>query len=255
VNTLESARISIAVNAATTTRSDATLQLLLSDNLVTDPILENGLISYERTVAGNDWGVYDGGLFGSHFVIGSHSYHEFSQVVDLTETLSDEVLDAHSVPLTLGAWCIRGSWADDRIVIKAEFRDGTGAVLRTDTYHDALVNSETWTFRGSKVSDHPVGTRQVRIIMGNNDGEGWAGQYGAAFDGITVAAGEREMRFSSDLETWSDWEPAATTKAWSLGTGLGVRKVYVQMRDPANPGELQTSFDTIEVLAPSPPPV
>ena len=44
-------------------------------------------------------------------------------------------------------------------------------------------------------------------------------------------AGVADMRFSNDGVTWSDWEPYATTKAWTLDPALGVKRVYAQYRD------------------------
>jgi hypothetical protein len=46
-----------------------------------------------------------------------------------------------------------------------------------------------------------------------------------------TAFGAAQMRFKNDGEAWSDWEPYATTKAWSLTSGSGTRKVWAQFHD------------------------
>jgi YD repeat-containing protein len=56
-----------------------------------------------------------------------------------------------------------------------------------------------------------------------------------------------EMRFSNDNSIWSAWEPYATTKAWTLSAGLGIKTVYAQFKDSTNDISLPTS-DSIELL-------
>lgn len=52
-----------------------------------------------------------------------------------------------------------------------------------------------------------------------------------------------QMRFSDDNQTWSDWEPYATTKAWTLPAGDGTRRVYAEVRN--NVGRVGHSYDDI----------
>jgi hypothetical protein len=52
------------------------------------------------------------------------------------------------------------------------------------------------------------------------------------------------MRFSNDGILWTDWEPYATTKSWTLTEGDGQKTVHVQYRDRAR--NVSTSYrDTI----------
>lgn len=46
-------------------------------------------------------------------------------------------------------------------------------------------------------------------------------------------SGVTSMRFSNDGSTWSEWEPYATTKAWTLNGGDGDKTVHVEYRDGA----------------------
>jgi len=46
-----------------------------------------------------------------------------------------------------------------------------------------------------------------------------------------AAAGAVQMRFRNEAGAWSSWEPYATTKAWSLSAGRGIKTVGFQCRD------------------------
>jgi hypothetical protein len=48
-----------------------------------------------------------------------------------------------------------------------------------------------------------------------------------------VAPGATRMRFSNDGSTWSEWEPYAARKSWTLTDGDGEKTVYVQFADAA----------------------
>jgi hypothetical protein len=62
-----------------------------------------------------------------------------------------------------------------------------------------------------------------------------------------AGCGVDEMRFSNDNTSWSAWEAVATTKAWTLTAGTGVRTVYVEFLDVAgnNSNSDYTISDTI----------
>ncbi len=70
--------------------------------------------------------------------------------------------------------------------------------------------------------------RQVDLyIYGNLEGQAvWA----------------KQMRFSEDNTNWTDYEPWAATKRYTLASGAGVKTIYVQL---ANGTAAQTSSDTI----------
>jgi Tol biopolymer transport system component len=55
---------------------------------------------------------------------------------------------------------------------------------------------------------------------------------------LTLAAsdaesGAGEMRFSNNNVTWSDWQVYATSAAWTLTSGDGIKTVYYQVKDNA----------------------
>jgi phage baseplate assembly protein gpV len=64
----------------------------------------------------------------------------------------------------------------------------------------------------------------------------------------TDATGVAKMRFSSDGVNYSPDEPYATSKAWTLGTGDGVKNVFVRFTDGAgmlyDPVTAQITLDT-----------
>ncbi|RJS69075.1 glycosyl hydrolase family protein [Methanophagales archaeon] len=62
-------------------------------------------------------------------------------------------------------------------------------------------------------------------------------------------SGVTEMRFANDntqTESWTDWEPYATTKTWILSEGYGEKKVYVRYKNGAGLESL-AYFDTIRL--------
>jgi hypothetical protein len=58
-----------------------------------------------------------------------------------------------------------------------------------------------------------------------------------------TGSGCSEMRFSNDNVTWSAWEAIAVSKAWTLTSGDGLKRVYVQFKDVA--GNVSTFSDGI----------
>lgn len=46
-------------------------------------------------------------------------------------------------------------------------------------------------------------------------------------------AGVKEMRFSNDGQNWSEWQPYATSRNWTLPSGKGSKTVYAEFEDGA----------------------
>jgi hypothetical protein len=68
----------------------------------------------------------------------------------------------------------------------------------------------------------------------------------------TGGSGMSQMRFSNDNVNWTDWEPYAATKAWTLAAGDGAKTVYVQYND--NAGYISSTYAdgiTLDTTAPS----
>jgi hypothetical protein len=64
-------------------------------------------------------------------------------------------------------------------------------------------------------------------------------------------SGPAQMRFSNDGGKWSNWETYATSKAWTLQGGDGVKTVYVQYSDNAGLESAPYSC-TVTLMAPQP---
>ncbi|PUZ22632.1 hypothetical protein DCC81_19555 [Chitinophaga parva] len=141
------------------------------------------------------------------------------------------------------------------------------------------VNSTTYTVTANGVT----GDGTLRLNMTNNNGMGYTvtnlpfttGEVytidktaptaslninsGAAYTqttGVTLTASATDastplqMRFSPDNATWSAYEPFATTKAYTLPAGDGVKNVYMQVLDAA--GNVATVSDDITLDATAP---
>lgn len=52
---------------------------------------------------------------------------------------------------------------------------------------------------------------------------------------FTPPAAADQMSFLNDGSTWSDWEPKANSKKWTLSPTAGLKTVSIQFRDSANP--------------------
>ncbi len=70
----------------------------------------------------------------------------------------------------------------------------------------------------------------------------------SAIDALTGIA---QMRFSNDNSTWSNWEPYASSKTWTLQNGEGQKTVFVQFMNNAG---LASTFNytlTLQALQPT----
>ncbi|HEB13330.1 MAG TPA: hypothetical protein ENI11_06605 [Actinobacteria bacterium] len=61
-----------------------------------------------------------------------------------------------------------------------------------------------------------------------------------------------DMRFRNDGGAWSAWEPYATTKSWTMDSGSGTKRVWVQYRDDqSNLSPTASDTITLDATAPS----
>jgi hypothetical protein len=63
-----------------------------------------------------------------------------------------------------------------------------------------------------------------------------------------AGAGVNQTRYSNDNLTWSDWEAASATKAWTLTSGDGLKTVYYEVQDKL--GNVAQFTDTITLYTP-----
>ncbi len=95
---------------------------------------------------------------------------------------------------------------------------------RTRTTSRKTTRTSAWTFSygPDTLSDTPV------IVI--NHGDAFVTSPDVT---LSIAPGTcTELRFRSCGGDWTDWEPALTTKPWTLTDGDGLKKVWVQGRHP-----------------------
>lgn len=63
--------------------------------------------------------------------------------------------------------------------------------------------------------------------------------------------GATQMRFSNDNEEWSSWENYATSKAYTLPSGDGLKTIYMEFKDAAANVRKISRTITLDTLAPS----
>ena len=237
--------LNLASGASSVATTSITASVRASGSLLTNGLFQDGLNNWTVQNGGNGWAVGSGGLFGN-YAVGSYVYGEIAQVVDLTETVDALDLDAQTVPVSIGVFA-RKFFANDSIVVEADFLDESDSVLGTQTLVSTTVTSDNYAFFGGAVT-YPVGTRKLRLVLGTQDTEFWAGHYAAFLSGPVVYTGTRLMRFSIDGGQYSAWESYAGNKNLTLPGDAGPHTVTAQVYNP-DTGETTTQSDTV-VLAP-----
>ena len=88
----------------------------------------------------------------------------------------------------------------------------------------------------------PTGTILISggAVLANNV---WVALTLSSSDAVT-------MRFKNENGAWSAWEGYATSRAWTLSGGDGVKTVYVQYRDAAGNVSPSTIADIILDMTP-----
>lgn len=66
-----------------------------------------------------------------------------------------------------------------------------------------------------------------------------------------ATSGVTQMRFSNDNTTWSNWEAYAASKAWTLPSEDGIKRVFVQYRDNAGLVSLYSDSITLDMTSPT----
>ena len=67
-------------------------------------------------------------------------------------------------------------------------------------------------------------------------------------------SGVASMQFSNDNSTWSGWETYASSKAWAVPTGDGIKTVYARFMDAAgNVSQVISSTVTLDTVPPATP--
>jgi parallel beta-helix repeat protein len=119
-------------------------------------------------------------------------------------------------------------------------------VYANDTFGN-MGASDTRHFTVDTVA--PTGS----IVINNGDASTTSTSVTLTLTSTDATSGVNQVRYSNDGPTWSSWESASSTKAWTLTSGDGTKTVYYQIRD--NAGLLSSTYsDTISLQSPSPSP-
>ena len=114
----------------------------------------------------------------------------------------------------------------------------------------------TWNVYGTGITDLPhVTVTGIKLDKTAPAGTITTGATTTQTTQITLAvtvtdsaAGTAQMRFSNDNASWSDWEPFAATKTWTLQSGDGQKTVTSQFMD--NAGLTSTASYTLILETP-----
>ena len=125
------------------------------------------------------------------------------------------------------AWTLTDGTGTKKVYV--QFMDGAGnvsdanlAAAGSQGYSDTIEFKDTTAPTGSiRINNGAASTRTTAVTLNL-----------AATD--TGGSGLVSMRFrNSTVDPYSAWEPCQTTKSWTLTSGAGTKKVYVQFSDGA----------------------
>jgi PKD repeat protein len=130
------------------------------------------------------------------------------------------------------AYATSKSWnledGDGTKTVYVQFRDHAGLI---SIYSDAITLDTTPPTGSIKIAEDATYTNSSSIIL--------------TLSATDATSGVAQMRFTNDNVIWSDWEPYATSKSWTLLTGDGLKGVTVQYKDNAG---LISSYSDLTIL-------
>jgi hypothetical protein len=155
-------------------------------------------------------------------------------------------------------WGASASGAPDTVTTDTTFTpgaiapaDGHASMYLNVTARDQLDHESGRASFGVRY-DGATPTVTLRI----NDGAATTNQVNVRLDlaASDVGSGVSEMRFSDSSLTWSDWEPYAESKSWTLpALDRRAHTIYVQVRDRAgNESPVADDSITLDLYPPMP---
>ncbi len=181
---------------------------------------------------------------GSHIVITASGAVVPVTGVDLLTWVTPEMLDAKT-PMRIGLYA--ASLGDEPAPLKVEALfwgadyptlpspDPETDALAIVTLYEGKPALGEWAFRGALAyTAYPTGTRYVTLqISTPGEASEWPDGGVISIVAPQLILGERMVRFSNDVVTWSEWMSAkdAPTK-WTLAAGNSGRSLLIQTYDP-----------------------
>ncbi len=136
----------------------------------------------------------------------------------------------------------------------ATLAGNTTLPIMLDGAHSLIVygNGTTGIMGASATVYFSIDTPPTGSILINN-GDAYTGSTSVTLtlNYSDPGSGVSQVRYSNDASTWSGWESASSTKAWSLSSGDGTKTVYYQIRD--NGGHISTTYSDTIILDTSTP--
>nr|WP_106782733.1 cadherin repeat domain-containing protein [Lysinibacillus timonensis] len=120
--------------------------------------------------------------------------------------------------------------------IELQLRDSKS--MQPDTYSDSITLDTTPPTGSILINDGVLYTNNTNVILSLS---------------TTDANDSLEMQLSNDGVDWNQWEPFNPSKTWTLVSGDGEKKVYMQLRDLA--GNLSESYEDSIIIDTTPPTV
>ena len=173
-----------------------------AQNLLTNPGAESNYDGWIVTNGGSGWGIQGDAFTGTNCWASANRDCTLQQTIDLlSKGYTEAQLDAKPI-ISAGVY-VKGNFIKKGVYsIKVELLDASGTVISTqDIANNATVLAGApWALKFAYIQISNTGVRKVRftIIGRQNDGMGWAGQYGPIFDNAFI-----EIANQLDLKTVS----------------------------------------------------
>ncbi|MCL5103763.1 MAG: hypothetical protein M1133_06570 [Armatimonadetes bacterium] len=123
-------------------------------------------------------------------------------------------------------WTLTSGDGTKKVYVR--YKDAVGTI--SPLYSDTIILDTTAPTGSISINSGAAATNSTDVIL--------------TLSAADTGSGVSQMRFSNGV-TWSDWEPYAASKSWTLASGDGTRYVYVQCKDAA--GNMTTLIDSIIV--------
>lgn len=230
---------------ATVTTQTIPLFVVPPGNLVVNGGAESQFDGWTVLAYGDPWKIL-GGLFGSGSFIGSYLTSTLTQVIDLQAAGYSAAQLSSGIPLNLSAFGAALEFGNPQWSLTVTYQDANGSDL--DTWYSGMQSPApyAWGGVGGPQTVYPPATRKLKVVVYSKDTTFWSGNWAAMVDGVSVAVGPLQMRFSNDGTAWSAWQDyTPVVSSWSLSPGAGTKTVRVEFRDGNGVSLGSTSDDVV----------